>query len=347
MLQLKEIEYRHGDHILFSTFNLTIQKGEVVAIHSSLNVRQMLIKMIVGDKKIINGSIELNGNKLEDKVEYFQALGLQLLSNSLYERMNIKEYFRFIEKLYQTNVNHQELIEKLQLYEVKDKRISKLTESEQRRVHYGKIIIQDTSIILFEEPDLNVDLETKRVLVHVLKHLQKNNKGVLILTSNMESAITLAESVYRLNEDGLQTVEIKTEENDEKQEEVDKASEEGLDKQDFSFQLNKIPSKVNDKIVLLDPPEIDYIESDEGQAVVHMKGSSFRTAFTLRQLEEKLEHQGFFRCHRSYIVNLQKVREVITWTRNSYSLVLQDKEKTQVPLSKTKMVDLKQILGVD
>lgn len=346
MLELKEIEYRYGDHILFSTFNLTIQKGEVVAIHSSLNVRQMLIKMIVGDKKINNGSIELNGITFEDKVEYFQALGLQLLSNALYERMNIKEYFRFMEKLYQTNVNHQELIEKLQLYEVKDKRISKLTESEQKRVHYGKIIIQDASIILLEEPDLNVDLETKRVLVHVLKHLQKNNKGVLILTSNMESAITLAESVYRLNEDGLQTVEIKTEENEEKIE-IEEASEEGLDKQDISFQLNKIPSKVNDKIVLLDPPEIDYIESDEGQAVVYMKGSTFRTAFTLRQLEEKLEHQGFFRCHRSYIVNLQKVREVITWTRNSYSLVLQDKEKTQVPLSKTKMVELKQILGVD
>ncbi|MFS0749143.1 LytTR family transcriptional regulator DNA-binding domain-containing protein [Oceanobacillus sp. 1P07AA] len=346
MLQLKEIEYRHGDHILFSTFNLTIQKGEVVAIHSSLNVRQMLIKMIVGDKKINNGSIELNGISLKDKVEYFQALGLQLLNNGLYERMNIKEYFRFMEKLYQTNVNHQDLIEKLQLYEVKDKRINKLTESEQRRVQYGKIIIQDASAILFEEPDLNVDLETKRVLVHVLKYLQKNNKGVLILTSNMESAITLAESVYRLNEEGLQTVEIKTAENEEKQE-IDDVSDEGLDKQDFSFQLNKIPSKVNDKIVLLDPPEIDYIESEEGQAVVHMKGSSFRTAFTLRQLEEKLEHQGFFRCHRSYIVNLQKVREVITWTRNSYSLVLQDKEKTQVPLSKTKMVELKQILGVD
>ncbi|MFD1336849.1 LytTR family transcriptional regulator DNA-binding domain-containing protein [Oceanobacillus iheyensis] len=346
MLQLRELEYRQGDHILFSTFHLTIQEGEVAAIHSSLNVRQMLIKMIVGDKKINNGSIELNGITLEDKVKYFQALGLQLLSNGLYERMNTKEYFRFIEKLYQTKVNHQELIEKLQLHEVKDKPISKLTESEQKRVHYGKAIIQDASIYLFEEPDLNVDLETKRVLVHVLNHLKQNKKGVLILTSNMESAITLAERVYRLNEEGLQTVEIKTEENEEKQE-IDEVSEEELGKQDFSFQLNKIPSKVNDKIVLLDPPEIDYIESDEGQAVVHMKGSSFRTAFTLRQLEEKLEHQGFFRCHRSYIVNLQKVREVITWTRNSYSLVLQDKEKTQVPLSKAKLVELKQILGVD
>ncbi|MDR0435024.1 MAG: LytTR family transcriptional regulator DNA-binding domain-containing protein [Gracilibacteraceae bacterium] len=33
---------------------------------------------------------------------------------------------------------------------------------------------------------------------------------------------------------------------------------------------------------------------------------------------------GFFRCHRSYIVNLQKVREIITWTRNSYGLILDD-----------------------
>ena len=33
---------------------------------------------------------------------------------------------------------------------------------------------------------------------------------------------------------------------------------------------------------------------------------------------------GFFRCHRSYLVNMQKVQEVVRWTRNSYALRLEN-----------------------
>ena len=66
----------------------------------------------------------------------------------------------------------------------------------------------------------------------------------------------------------------------------------------------------------------------------------------MNELEERLLPYGFFRCHRSYIVNLQKVREVITWTRNSYSLVLDDRAKSNIPLSKGKMAELKEMIGL-
>lgn len=76
------------------------------------------------------------------------------------------------------------------------------------------------------------------------------------------------------------------------------------------------------------------------------KGEAFPTTFTLQELEERLIYYGFFRCHRSYIVNLQKVREVITWTRNSFNLILDDDPKSSIPLSKAKMSQLKEMLGL-
>ena len=79
---------------------------------------------------------------------------------------------------------------------------------------------------------------------------------------------------------------------------------------------------------------------------LHINGEEFPTTFTMNELEERLQHFGFFRCHRSYIVNLQKVREVITWTRNSYSLILDDEKKSNIPLSKSKMAELKVMLGL-
>ncbi|MDU5948385.1 MAG: LytTR family DNA-binding domain-containing protein, partial [Paenibacillus macerans] len=67
---------------------------------------------------------------------------------------------------------------------------------------------------------------------------------------------------------------------------------------------------------------------------------------TLTQLEQRLLNFGFFRCHRSYILNLQKVREIITWTKNSCSLRLNTGKDAVVPLSRSKLHELKALLNI-
>ena len=72
-----------------------------------------------------------------------------------------------------------------------------------------------------------------------------------------------------------------------------------------------------------------------------MQREQYVGAFRMGDLEERLGKFGFFRCHRSYIVNMQKVRELVKWTRNSYSLKLESYPKTDIPLSKAKISELK------
>lgn len=110
--------------------------------------------------------------------------------------------------------------------------------------------------------------------------------------------------------------------------------------------FEKIPAKVGDKLILFDPTEIDYIESHEGVANLHVLQGIYACSMSLSDLEGRLKGFGFYRCHRSYLVNLQKVREVITWTRNSYSLILDDHSKSSIPLSKGKYDELKKIIGI-
>ncbi|MFS0674713.1 LytTR family transcriptional regulator DNA-binding domain-containing protein [Ornithinibacillus sp. 179-J 7C1 HS] len=253
------------------------------------------------------------------------------------------DHIKFYTMLYQSVLTHDEILNMVQLASVKNKKISHLSFSEKRRVHFARVCIQDPTVFIFEEPDLNVDMETKRVFLNILEELKNKKKAVLVLTNNMESAITMSNDVFRLGDSGLHKVEMDEEviapvEESERVEELEETS--------YSVKFNKVPTKVNDKIILFDPPEIDYIESNDGQSIVFIKGESFPSIFTLNELEERLKPFGFFRCHRSYIVNLQKVREVITWTRNSYSLVLDDKPKSTIPLSKAKMALLNEMLGL-
>ena len=86
-----------------------------------------------------------------------------------------------------------------------------------------------------------------------------------ILTSNMESAITIADRVFKLDESGLQEIQMASEsEKEESEDQQMMKSQEEIQ----PVRFEKIPTKVNEKIVLFDPPEIAYIESNDGQIIL-------------------------------------------------------------------------------
>ncbi|WP_407270477.1 LytTR family transcriptional regulator DNA-binding domain-containing protein [Radiobacillus sp. PE A8.2] len=347
VLNIEKLEKQIEDTIVFPEFNLEILKGQSVSIYSNTNVRNVLLRMIMGEFATLSGKITVNEEiaSLYNKA-YHSQVGISFLDDGLYERLSIRDNLTFFKRLYSSNQMIDDMLERVQLATIKHKKVSSLTYSEKRRVQMARLLFHDPSLIVLEEPDQNVDVETKRFLLKVLRELQQNDKSILLLTGNMESAITLTDITYRLDEKGLYKINVNedvssgffTEEN----------KEESLEEeQGIPIQFNKIPTRVNEKIVLFDPPEIDYIESYSGQSHVYISGEGFPCVFTLVELEERLKAYGFFRCHRSYIVNLQKVREVVTWTRNSFSLILEDHMKSEIPLSKTKMAELKGMLGLN
>lgn len=334
VLSIKNIEKHDKDTILFPAFNLTVAAQEIIAIYSNLNVRKTLLEMCIGETSTQGGIIQVKGYDLSNKQLYFSQMGISFFEEGLYERLTVADNFNFYKGLYQSNQTIDQILQLTQLEEKRHVKARKLSQSAQKRVLFAKLLFQNPALYIFEEPDLNVDVETKRVFLNLTQKLREKGKSIVVLTSNMESAITVADRVYHLDEKGLQLIEMAEEEKVSTENDVQ------------TVQFNKIPTKVNDKIILFDPQEIDYIESSGGQSNIYIKGEYFPSVFTLNDLEKRLEPYGFFRCHRSYIVNLQKVREVITWTRNSYSLILDDKAKSSVPLSKTKMAQLKGMLGL-
>lgn len=351
ILKINDLE-KHEEHTLvFPAFSLEVAEHEVVAIHSSTNVRTVLVKLFLGELPVSNGELSINGQEItKSKDAYFNQVGMYLMDDGLYDRLSVKDHFSFFQKLYRSKISIDEVMRLTQLEHKRNIRLSRLTASEKRRVHFGRLLFQNPALFIFEEPDQNADLETKRVFLKLVRRLSEKGKGVIVLTSNMESALSVTDKVCRLDETGLHVLDVVADEETTDalpREELiteDQIIEEEIMIQPVRFE--KIPTKVNDKIVLFDPPEIDYIESNEGQSNIYIKGEMYPSVFTMAELETRLHPYGFFRCHRSYIVNLQKVREVVTWTRNSFTLVLGDAKKSSIPLSKTKMAELKGMLGL-
>jgi len=110
--------------------------------------------------------------------------------------------------------------------------------------------------------------------------------------------------------------------------------------------LEVIPAEQNGKTILIRPEEIVFISTDKDNVFVKTETHSYLTRFTLKELEARLDPKTFFRTHRCYLVNLRKMRELIPYFNGTYTVVVQDKEKTEVPVSRTQARKLKDLLGI-
>jgi two-component system LytT family response regulator len=96
-------------------------------------------------------------------------------------------------------------------------------------------------------------------------------------------------------------------------------------------------------IRVLGADEVDWIGVEDEQVMVHVGDQAYPIRQTLTELEARLDPKRFFRAHRSAIVNLDRVQEVIPWFKGSHILRLTT--GAEVDLSRARARALREILG--
>ena len=114
-----------------------------------------------------------------------------------------------------------------------------------------------------------------------------------------------------------------------------------------SHEINpcKVPVEDNGRYRLIDHSSIYFFSTYNKKVMVYTQKSSYLTNHKLKELEEKLPG-NFFRIHRSYIVNLNKIKEVIPWFKGKYQIVMADNMEHEIPVSRNKVDKLNQLLNL-
>jgi two-component system LytT family response regulator len=107
--------------------------------------------------------------------------------------------------------------------------------------------------------------------------------------------------------------------------------------------LTRLAVRDRDRICVLDVDEVDWIDVEDEQVMVHVGDRAYLIRRTLTELEARLNPAHFFRAHRSAIVNLSRVKEVIPWFKGSHKLRLTT--GAEVDLSRARARALRKILG--
>jgi two-component system, LytTR family, response regulator LytT len=98
--------------------------------------------------------------------------------------------------------------------------------------------------------------------------------------------------------------------------------------------LPHIPLRRGKRIVLMNPGEIHYLKSEQGVTIVVTQSGEYWTNYTLTEVEDILDEQMFFRTHRSTIINLNRIKEIVPAQSGVYDVYLNNAERTCLPLSR-------------
>ena len=107
----------------------------------------------------------------------------------------------------------------------------------------------------------------------------------------------------------------------------------------------RLALKVGERFLLVQAEDIVYASlADDVITVVagrHIGASNYRT---LDELQERLDPAVFWRVHRSHLVNINKIKEIVPWFHRNYILRMKDEKATEIPVSRTQTRRLREYL---
>lgn len=108
--------------------------------------------------------------------------------------------------------------------------------------------------------------------------------------------------------------------------------------------LDRICVRDDKDILLLPLRSMLYVRQDGGATLIQLDQQTLKVRMSLKRLEGALSPFGFFRSHRAFLVNLRRVRRIVTWSRHVHNLMLDDPKETLVPLAKGRKSALRDVL---
>lgn len=108
--------------------------------------------------------------------------------------------------------------------------------------------------------------------------------------------------------------------------------------------FSKIPLYFDKKFIMVNTEDIIYIECENRECIIHTKNEVYKDNNTLNYFEERLANKGFFRIHKSFLINLKYISEIHPWFNNTYCIKVNRLKEVFLPVSRNKIKELKKIL---
>ena len=204
MLELKNVCKKYDREVL-KKINLKFEnKGFICLVGESGSGKTTLLNIIGGLEQPDSGKVIFNGNNIKNIDSSFYSNQLVSFINQNY---NLIDKYTVLENILlpielrriRSPCNVDNILKMLGIYSLKNKKVISLSGGEKQRVAIARCIVQNTRVILADEPTGALDSENAYSVMRILKNLSKQ-KLVIVVTHNIELANSFANDIIKIND---------------------------------------------------------------------------------------------------------------------------------------------------
>ena len=204
MLELKNVCKKYDRDVL-KKINLKFgNKGFICLVGESGSGKTTLLNIIGGLEQPDSGKVIFNGNNIKNIDSSFYSNQLVSFINQNY---NLIDKYTVLENILlpielrriRSPCNVNKILKMLSIYSLKNKKVISLSGGEKQRVAIARCIVQNTRVILADEPTGALDSENACSVMRILKNLSKQ-KLVIVVTHNIELANIFADGIIKIND---------------------------------------------------------------------------------------------------------------------------------------------------
>src|SRR6202171_793702 len=109
----------------------------------------------------------------------------------------------------------------------------------------------------------------------------------------------------------------------------------------------KVLVKSQQKLLLVDGEDLVFASIEDGIISMMSRDAEGTSNYrTLEELNAALDSDSFWRPHRSYLVNIHHIKEVVPWFKSSYMLKMNDKKHTEIPVSRSQIRRMRELFNL-
>ncbi|MBC7112448.1 MAG: ABC transporter ATP-binding protein [Candidatus Methanomethyliales bacterium] len=194
-IEISGLTKKFGDFVAVDNLDLRVRVGEIFGFLGPNGAgKTTTIRMMCGLMRQSKGTIRIYGYSIpEERSELIKITGYMAQRFSLYEDLSVYENMEFFGKLYGLNGEGlhkriRELLEFLDLEDVKDRLAGRLSGGMKQRLALGVALIHRPKLLVLDEPTAGVDPPIRRAFWEYLRGLNKEGTTILVTTHYMDEA---------------------------------------------------------------------------------------------------------------------------------------------------------------